>query len=279
MNNPKCFQFNRLVRVLFLSAFFLLAGTAQAEVIRVSGVGLSAPLMQRLAAAYGQKQTIDSVSVVLPPLGSTGSMRAVSNGKLDLAIAGRLPTPEEQAQIGQAVELARTAFGFATSDGKRERGITATDVADIYAGRLNRWDDGQPIRLIMRPDRESDTILVRQISAQTDTAMTLAAARKGLVVANNDLDTIKLLETVPGSFGPTTTGLARLQGSQIIFLALNGTLPSAKAVAEGKYPLSKPLYAVAAPQPSEAVKRFIAFLQSPEAKEVMTAADFVPAKQ
>lgn len=279
MNNPKCFQFNRLVRVLFLSAFFLLAGTAQAEVIRVSGVGLSAPLMQRLAAAYGQKQTVDSVSVVLPPLGSTGGIRAVVNGKLDLAIAGRLPTPEEQAQIGQAVELARTAFGFATSDGKRERGITAADVADIYAGRLNRWDDGQPIRLIMRPDRESDTILVRQISAQTDTAMTLAAARKGLVVANNDLDTIKLLETVPGSFGPTTTGLARLQGSQIIFLALNGTLPSAKAVAEGKYPLSKPLYVVAAPQPSEAVKRFIAFLQSPEAKEVMTAADFVPAKK
>ncbi|MBK9029252.1 MAG: substrate-binding domain-containing protein [Propionivibrio sp.] len=179
MNNPKCFQFNRLVRVLFLSAFFLLAGTAQAEVIRVSGVGLSAPLMQRLAAAYGQKQTIDSVSVVLPPLGSTGSMRAVSNGKLDLAIAGRLPTPEEQAQIGQMVELARTAFGFATSDGNRPNGITAADVADIYAGRLNRWDDGQPIRLIMRPDRESDTILVRQISAQTDAAMTLAAARKG----------------------------------------------------------------------------------------------------
>ena len=69
-------------------------------------------------------------------------------------------------------DRARTAFGFATSDGKRERGITAADVADIYAGRLNRWDDGQPIRLIMRPDRESDTILVRQISAQTDAAMT-----------------------------------------------------------------------------------------------------------
>ncbi|MBK7565362.1 putative Extracellular solute-binding protein, family 1 [Candidatus Propionivibrio aalborgensis] len=279
MNNPKCFQFNRLVRVLFLSAFFLLAGTAQAEVIRVSGVGLSAPLMQRLAAAYGQKQTIDSVSVVLPPLGSTGSMRAVSNGKLDLAIAGRLPTPEEQAGIGQMVELARTAFGFATSDGNRPNGVTADAVADIYAGRLVRWDDGQPIRLIMRPDRESDTILVRQISAQTDAAMTLAAARKGLLVANNDLDTIKLLESVPGSFGPTATGLARLQGSQIRFLAFDGVLPSARAVAEGKYPLSKPLYAIAARQPSEAVKRFMAFLQSAEAREIMIAADFVPANQ
>jgi len=182
-------------------------------------------------------------------------------------------------KVGKVVELARTAFGFATSDGKRSAGITADQIADIYAGRLARWDDGQPIRLIMRPDRESDTILIRQISAQTDAAMSIAATRKGLVVANNDLDTIKLIETVAGSFGPTTTGLARLQGSHITFLALNGVLPSAKTVSEGKYPLSKPLYIVAPAQPSPAVDRFIAFLKSAEAHEVMVAADFVPTSQ
>ena len=204
MTFPIHFRFKRMACVLLLPAISLFVGTAQAEEITVSGVGLSAPLMQRLAAAYGQKQTVDSVKVVLPPLGSTGGIRAVSNGKLDLAIAGRLPTPEEQTVTGQMVELARTAFGFATSDGKRPDGVTTAAVADIYAGRLVRWDDGQPIRLIMRPDRESDTILIRQVSAQTDAAMTLAVARKGLVVANNDLDTIRLLESVPGSFGPTT---------------------------------------------------------------------------
>lgn len=277
MTISACSGFNRLVCALLPTAFSLLAGAVQAEQISVSGVGLSAPLMQRLAVAYGKKQADDSVHVVLPPLGSTGGIRAVSGGKLDMAISGRLPTPEEQAQIGPPVELARTAFGFATSDGKRPGGVSTAEVADIYAGRLVRWNDGQPIRLIMRPDRESDTILVRQISPQTDAAMSIAAARKGLVVAENDLDTIKLLESVPGSFGPTTTGLARLQGSQIKFLALNGVLPSANAVAEGSYPLSKPLYVITALQPSKAVSRFVAFMKSPEAREIMAAADFLPA--
>lgn len=274
------FAFNNPLRLVLASVVpFLFSTLVQAETISVSGVGLSAPLMQRLAVAYAQKQPGNSVNVVMPPLGSTGSIRAVSNGKLDLAIAGRLPTPEEQMKVGKVIELARTAFGFATSDGKRSAGINADQIADIYAGRMTRWDDGQPIRLIMRADRESDTILTRQISAQTDAAMNIAAARKGLVVADNDLDTIKLLETVPGSFGPTTTGLARLQDSHITFLAFNGVLPSAKTVSDGKYPLSKPLYVVAPTQPSPAADRFIAFLKSTEAREIMVAADFVPTSQ
>ena len=128
----------------------------------------------------------------------------------------------------------------------------------------------------MRPERESDTMLVRQISPDVDAAMTLAAKRKGLVVAENDLDTIKLLETVPGSFGPTTSGLAALQGSSVKFLAINGALPSGKALAAGMYAFFKPLYAVMAAQPSRAAERFFAFTQTPAAREIMSAADFVP---
>jgi phosphate transport system substrate-binding protein len=269
-------RLNLLLRTVLASLLALLGSVVSAEVINISGVGLSAPLMQRLADAYRKQQPGDTVTILLPPLGSTGALRALRNGRLDIAISGRQPSPDETAGVGKTIELARTAFGFATSSGVRNAGITAKDLADIYAGRLLRWDDDQPIRLIMRPERESDTILVRRISTEVDEAMTLAAKRKGLVVAENDLDTIKLLETVPGSFGPTTTGLATMQGSQVKFIAINGTLPSAKALAGGKYPLFKPLYAVMAAHPSQAAERFFAFTQSPAAREIMSAADFVP---
>lgn len=265
-----------LLRGALVSLLASLAGQVSADNISISGVGMSSPLMQRLGDAYRKKQPGDTVAVILPPLGSTGAIRALGTGKLDIAISGRQPSPEEAATIGKTIEVARTAFGFATSDGIRKSGFTAKDLADVYAGRLVRWDDGQPIRLIMRPEPESDTVLTRRISPEVDEAMSLAAKRKGLVMAENDLDTIKLLETVPGSFGPTTSGLASLLGSSVKFIAINGSLPGAKALAAGKYPLSKSLYAILPPQPTKAAERFVDFLQSPVAREIMIAADFVP---
>ena len=71
------FGFYNLLRLVLASVVASLLGTAvQAETIDVSGVGLAAPLMQRLAATYSKKQTGDSVNVVIPPLGSTGGIRA-----------------------------------------------------------------------------------------------------------------------------------------------------------------------------------------------------------
>ena len=247
-----------------------------ADDVRISGVGLSAPLMERLGEAYRKREPGDKVHVVLPPLGSTGSMRALSHGKLDIAVIGRQPTLEEAGKTGQIFELARTAFGFATSDGKRPNGVSTADLADIYAGRRTSWDDGQAIRLIIRPERETDTQLVRQISAEVNAAMDDAAKRKGIVRSENDLDTLKLIETIPGSFGPTTTALVHLQASKVRLLAFNGVLPNTKTLAEGRYPLSKILFIALPEKPSVATERFVTFLQSPTAKKIMRDAEFVP---
>lgn len=273
------FRFNGLPRLALAPVLVLLVAAAQAADVRISGIGLSTPLMQRMAHAYGKKQPGDSVTIVSPPLGSTGGIRALGNGNLDLAITGRPPTPEELSKVGKVVDLARTALGFATSGGNLPAGLTTASLADIYAERLVHWGEGQPIRLIMRPERESDTILMRRFSSETDAALNIAFARKGLVVADNDLDTIKLLETIPGSFGPATTALARLQNSRIKFFPLNGVLPSAKTVANGAYPLVKSLYAVLPVQPAKSAERFLAFIRSPEGRSIIAAADFVSVGQ
>jgi phosphate transport system substrate-binding protein len=260
------------------SVLAVLSGATLADTVRISGVGLSAPLMQRLADVYRTKEPADTVQVIVPPLGSDGSVRALAAGELDLAVTGRPLKADETAAVGRAVELGRTPFGFATSDGVRAAGVSAGDVADIYAGRLMRWDDDKPIRLILRAERETDTKLVRAISEATNVAMDAAFNRKGLVVADNDLDTARLLESVPGSFGPMTTGLARLQNSRVRFLPFNGVLPSVKTLADGKYPLAKPLFIVEPKLPGKAASRFVAFLKSPQAAEVMAAAEFLPTK-
>jgi hypothetical protein len=106
--------------------------------------------------------------------------------------------------------------------------------------------------------------------------MDAAFKRRGLVVAHNDLDMAKLLESTPGSFGPMTTGLAALQGTTVRFLPLDGVQPGAKTVANGRYALVKPLFVIEPPAPTPASLRFVGFLLSPAALAVLTTADFAP---
>lgn len=265
-------------RGLVASILVLLSGAATAEMIRISGVGASMPLLERLADVYRAQAPDDIVQIVVPPLGTDGALRALAAGKLDLAVAGRPPRADEAVALGRTVGLGRTALGFATRDGVRAPGLSAADVADIYAGRVMRWDDERPIRVILRAERESDTRIVRGISAATDAAMNIAHARKGLVVADNDLDAAHLLETVPGSFGPMSVSLARLRNSPVRFLPLDGVLPSAQAVADGRYPLAKEYFVVEPKAPGKAATRFAVFLKSAQAAAVMAAADVLPAR-
>ena len=266
------------MKILFaaLLAFLaLVAFSASAETVRVSGVGLSAPLMQRLADAYRQQQPDDEVSVVVPPLGSDGALRALLAGSLELAVIGRPLKPEEAPNYGRVREIGRVALGFATRDGKRAATLTARDIAAIYAGDMARWDDGQPLRLVMRAERESDTKLVRALGSEVNTAMDAAFKRRGLVVAENDLEMARLLENTPGSFGPMTVGLAKLLGTSVRFLPLDGVVPGAKSVADGRYALVKSLFVVEPSVSTVASQRFVAFLSSPAAGRILTGAEFV----
>lgn len=263
------------MKILFAALLALVAFSASAEVVRISGIGLSAPLMQRLADAYRLQQPGDDVSVVLPPLGSEGALRALLAGSLELAIISRPLKPEEAPHYGRVRELGRVALGFATRDGQRTATLTARDIVAIYAGDMTRWDNGQPLRLIMRAERESDTKLVRALSPEVSAAMDAALKRRGLVFAENDLEMAKLLENTPGSFGPMTIGLARLLGISVRFLSLDGVMPGAKSVADGSYALSKSLFVIEPSTPTTASQRFVVFLASPVAGRILASAEFV----
>jgi ABC-type phosphate transport system substrate-binding protein len=47
-------------------------------------------------------------------------------------------------------------------------------------------------------------------------------------------------------------------------------------LAEGKYPLSKSIFIVAGRQPNESAKRFIDFLRTPQARDILRRTDYLP---
>lgn len=262
---------------LIVSLHLLLAAlTANAEALTVGGTGSSEPIVRLLFAEF-QKQAPDAtLNHLSPPLGSGGAVKALAASRIDLALIGRPLQADEAKRVGQQFALADTAFVFASRDGQAGAGFTLDQLAQIYDGRLRTWQDGAPIRLILRPAFESDSITLKSMSPTMDTAVSAAALRPGMVSGDNDFHTLKLIADTPGSLGPTTLGMIRTTHNSVVVVPINGVVPSLANLKDGSYPWRKPLIVVLPLQPGPLAERFAAFLRSPAAVRVLQAYDYLP---
>ncbi|HUM93161.1 MAG TPA: substrate-binding domain-containing protein [Candidatus Competibacter sp.] len=250
---------------------------ASAETLTVGGTGSSTPLIERFAQAYAKLKPEITVRVIDPPIGSSGSIRAILAGASDLAVPGRPLNDEEKARGGQDWELGRTPFLIVTSQKQPQPGFSFAQLAAIYEGKQTAWPDGSPIRLVMRSPTESDTLLLRKLSPEMDRAFETALARPGILVAANDLENLQLLEKTPGSLGTTNLGLLKSQNSTLQVLDLNGMKPGLDDLREGRYPYYKTLYLARGPKLSPAAQGFIDFMLSTAGKEILEHSNYQPA--
>lgn len=243
----------------FLALFALFTLAAEAASVRIGGTGSAIGTMKAAAAVYQQAHPGTEI-VIVPALGSGGGIKAVAAGALDIGLSGRPLKPDERAQNLSQIELARTPFVFASA--KPHPGFTLHQIAQIYAGTLTSWPDGSPLRVILRPESDSETALLRAISPEMSAALSAAQARRGLHTAATDPDMADALEQIPGSIGSSTLALIVSERRRIKPLPLNHVSPGLETLAGGAYPYHKPLYLVTAPAVSAAARDFIAFLQS-----------------
>lgn len=258
---------------------FFLGAVANAETIRIAGTGSSAPLMERLFGEFNAGKGDVTLTQVKPPLGSGGALRALGRGRVELAIASRPPNQDEAKLVGSHFPLAATAFVIASSSMTRPRGMSLGELADIYAGRTTQWDDGSPIRLVLRSSAESDTAVLKSLSPDMSLAVDLAAKRAGMALGQDDFDTAALLVNARGSLGPTTQGLISTLGLALRALPLNGISPTFQNLQSGVYPWRKVLYVVLPLKPSKPVQEFANFLKSDEAAMVLRRYEYLPLTQ
>lgn len=269
----------RLQSLLILAAMSVALPAIGAEtLVRIAGTGSATPVMEALAKAYSRKAPAVQVKVLLPPLGSSGAIRAVMAGGLEVAFSGKPPGPADQSKGARDAFLGVTPFMMVTREPGRLDNIQTERLADIYSGRVAVWHDGTPIRLILRSPEESDTKLLRELSPAMDRAMEQALARVGLPIAANDLENVALLEKTPGSFGMSNLALLMGLGSALHPVTLNGVAPTLANMEKGLYPHDKPLYLVWGPQASEAARNFIDFIRSSEGRKILSTQGYIPAK-
>jgi phosphate transport system substrate-binding protein len=252
----------------FGAACALTGGAAHADSIRIGGTGAGLGAMKLLAQEFN-KSRADAQLIVTPSLGSNGAIRAVLAGAVDVGISARPLSPEENRQGMSARAYARTPLVIATGAKTNSTGLSLPQLAQIYSGKVTHWPDGNPIRLVVRPASDADSIAMRAFSAEMDSAITAALARKGLRVADTDQDNADALEQLPGSLGATTLTQIVAEDRALKPLALDGVTPSLQSLAAGRYRYSKTLHLVTGRNPSPLAMDFVAFVRSPAGRAVL----------
>ena len=81
---------------LIVMALLGAGNAASSETLRVGGVGAATAMLPHLFSAFNHAEEVKFE--VIPNLGTSGGLRALSEGVLDMAVSGRVLTPEELAQ-------------------------------------------------------------------------------------------------------------------------------------------------------------------------------------
>lgn len=257
--------------IALAAALFTLSATstAIAEEIKIGGTGNALGAMQLLGDAFG-KQNPDMKVTVLPSLGSSGAIKAVPKGAIDIGLSSRPLTEDESKRGAIAVEYARTPLVFAAPATTRATNITTEQLVDIYSGKLLNWPDGSALRPVLRQPGDDNTRQVRNISPALDSALSIAEQRPGMLFAMTDQEAVSKIENTSGALGVTTLALIISENRQVRALTLDGIEPTVTNAVSGSYPHYKRLFLITLSKPSAAVQRFIAFIQSPAGREILT---------
>ena len=260
-----------------LSLLLLMGGMpAAAETLTIGGTGAALATVRLLGEAAAEDRPALSIEV-LPSLGSSGGIRALQDGQIDLAVSSRPLTDAERESGLRAIHLADTPIAFVSSQ-SADRDLSASEVIALYASPDSRWSDGAQVRVILRPEGESQYRYLQDQIPGFMEAVAAAYRRPEIPIAPTDQENVSLARQIEGSLTAVTLAQLLTEAPELTVLSLNGVQPSPANLVDGRYPLMTRFFLVVSLPTADPVQRFLDFVQSPEAASVLSQFGQVPAQ-
>jgi phosphate transport system substrate-binding protein len=256
-----------MVAPILLPAWVLAGSSLAAETVRINGSGSSLNMLKPMVEAF-RKTNRDIRIEIEKPLGSSGAIRALMAGALEVVASSRALKPEEVAQEAQLREYGRTPLVIVSEKSVQKLNITTKELEEIYTGSNSKWQNGETIRLVIRPREDMDTQILRGLSPGMNNAVTASLLRPGMLVAVTDLDAYKTISKTPGALG--ASGLTNIitEKPTLNILTLNGVAPTPTNLANRSYPLSKEINFVTSSRTTRDAHKFIDFVYSPQGRAI-----------
>jgi len=254
-------------RAGLLIAVCLVPVAALARSLEIGGTGAAIGTMKVLAEEYRGIDPSFGLTVIAG-LGSGGGIKAAAAGALDFAVVSRPLKPQEQAEGLQAVEYGRTPFVVVTNKQGVEN-LSLQQLARIIGSGTPTWDDGTPVRLVLRPASDVDTGLLADFSPGVKQSLADAHLRGGMVRAITDQESADESERLPGSLGTSTVALLRSEKRTLRMVGIDGVMPSPENFASGAYRHGKTMAVVTKRAPNEATRKFLEFIASDKGRQIL----------
>ena len=239
-----------------------------AETLKIGGTGGAMGAIRLLSEAF-RKSHPGASFIFLEHMGSGGAIKAVLAGDLDIGISARPLSDEERRLDLKQVYYARTNFVVVAGGKRGVSGFTLGELADIYSGKRKSWPDGTSIRLVLRPESDTDIAMLKMMSPGMKQAVEYAMSRKGMIIAMTDSENADKLESVPGSLGTATMAQVLSENRKLEPMSLDGRDPAPKAIANPSYPYCKTFSIVSRSKPIGLAKEFVDFVLSDAGRNIL----------
>jgi phosphate transport system substrate-binding protein len=186
-------------------------------------------------------------------------------GKVDIAAASRPLTTQEQSQGLKAVTVTQDAIALIVGKANPfNRGLTSSQVADIFQGKINNWSavggSAATIRVINRPAISG--------THQTFKELVLKGANFGttpnITTLPQDATTPLVQALKKDGIGYAT--FAQVANQQTVrVVAIEGLTPEAAS-----YPFKRSLYYIYKDPASAGVQAFLGYATSPQGQQALT---------
>ena len=236
--------------------------------LRIGGSGTDLSTMSILCKAFSATNS-EIRCVILKSLGSGGGIRAVQSAKLDIGLTSRPLKKKEYSPGLKIIQYARTPLVFVVEKSNPVNSITSTQLANLYSGKQLRWSNGNVARPILRPTRDSDSLLVMKELPSLRKSLVAARQRRGVSVGTTDQVAAEMLANVPGAFGTTSLAVILSEQRPLKPLTLDNVAPTIENAKKNLYRFQKKLFLVYKAPVTPLIKKYLKFIQSPEGMKIL----------
>jgi phosphate transport system substrate-binding protein len=250
------------------------------EGVVVAGSGSALPIAAAMAQAY--TEAIPSARFWVPEsIGTSGAIRALKDGVIDVGLATRPLNDKERAGGLRVTTVARSVLAIVLHPSVGVRSLSTAELEALYRGERTRWPNGAEVTLLVRePGDSGDRVL--SIHRPGLLAAMLEARESGRAIElHTDQEMRDALLAIEGAVGVLDLAVVRLEELPLQPIELDGVSATPDAAVRGDYPLVRELSLVTrVPEPPGTTLRpeieaFVDFWRSEPGRAVLKRAGYI----
>ena len=239
----------------------------------VTGSSTVAPLVSEIAKRF--EKLHPDVRVDVQTGGSGKGIADARLGVADIGMASRALKEEESDLVSH--QIAADGVGLIVHQTNSIETLTPEQVIAIYSDKINDWKDVG--------EKEQEITVVHKAEGRATLEVFLKHFKidntivKADVIVGDNEHGVKTVAGSKGAVGYVSIGAAEANMEQSVpirLLPLDGVEATTANVANGKFPMSRPLNLVTSGKSSDLAVEFIRFCQSPEVHDLVKSQYFVP---